>query len=100
MTHLATALRFRSSSIDAAPVRGKERIDLVSNAPSADRLVASGEARSAFHRAMAAIDPELSNAFHLREIEGMSYEEVARVTATPINTVKTRIFRARLQLRR
>lgn len=100
MTHLSTSSRFRSTSLDAVVAPNNGKSDLVSNAPSADRLVASGEVRSAFHRAMGIIDPELSNAFHLREIEGLSYEDIARITGAPINTVKTRIFRARLQLRR
>jgi RNA polymerase sigma-70 factor (ECF subfamily) len=100
MTHMMTASRVKSTSIDAIAAWEKGQSELVSNSPSADRLVASGEARSAFHRAMASIDSELSSAFHLREIEGLSYDEIARITGAPVNTVKTRIFRARLQLRR
>jgi RNA polymerase sigma-70 factor, ECF subfamily len=100
MTHLAAASRFKSAGIGSISAPGSNYSDLVSNEPSADRLIASAEVRSAFDRAMATIDPELSNAFHLREIEGLSYEEIARVTGAPANTVKTRIFRARVQLRK
>jgi RNA polymerase sigma-70 factor (ECF subfamily) len=38
---------------------------------------------------------ELRNAISLREIEGLSYEEIAEVMACPIGTVRSRIFRAR-----
>jgi RNA polymerase sigma-70 factor, ECF subfamily len=96
MTHLAAGARERPANLDGVRNPG----DLVSNAASADRLIASAEARSAFDKAMATIDRDLSNAFHLREIDGLSYDEIAKVTGVPINTVKTRIFRARMQLRR
>ncbi len=38
---------------------------------------------------------ELRTAIQLREIEGMSYEDIARVMDCPIGTVRSRIFRAR-----
>jgi RNA polymerase sigma-70 factor (ECF subfamily) len=41
------------------------------------------------------IDVETKTAFTLREIEGRSYEEIARVLNCPIGTVRSRIFRAR-----
>jgi RNA polymerase sigma-70 factor (ECF subfamily) len=38
---------------------------------------------------------ELRNAIALREIEGLSYEEIAQALDCPIGTVRSRIFRAR-----
>jgi RNA polymerase sigma-70 factor (ECF subfamily) len=38
---------------------------------------------------------ELRTAIQLREIEGMSYEDIARIMDCPIGTVRSRIFRAR-----
>jgi RNA polymerase sigma-70 factor (ECF subfamily) len=38
---------------------------------------------------------ELRSAITLREIEGMSYEDIARIMDCPIGTVRSRIFRAR-----
>jgi RNA polymerase sigma-70 factor, ECF subfamily len=38
---------------------------------------------------------ELREAITLREIEGMSYEDIASTMACPIGTVRSRIFRAR-----
>jgi RNA polymerase sigma-70 factor (ECF subfamily) len=45
--------------------------------------------------AMEALPDELRQAVTLREIEGLSYEEIAAVMNCPIGTVRSRIFRAR-----
>ena len=44
---------------------------------------------------MAALPDELRQAIALREIEGLSYEEIAEIMNCPIGTVRSRIFRAR-----
>jgi len=45
--------------------------------------------------AMAILPEELRMAITLREIEGLSYEEIAEMMGCPIGTVRSRIFRAR-----
>jgi len=45
--------------------------------------------------AMDALPEELRSAIMLREIEGMSYDEIAAIMNCPIGTVRSRIFRAR-----
>ena len=45
--------------------------------------------------AMDALPEELRTAIALREIDGLSYEEIAQVMDCPIGTVRSRIFRAR-----
>ncbi|WP_303785504.1 RNA polymerase sigma factor RpoE [Azovibrio restrictus] len=47
------------------------------------------------NQAMESLPEELRNAIVLREIEGLSYEEIARIMDCPIGTVRSRIFRAR-----
>ncbi|ANH33671.1 RNA polymerase sigma factor RpoE [Ralstonia solanacearum] len=47
------------------------------------------------NRAMEALPEELRTAITLREIEGLSYEEIAEAMECPIGTVRSRIFRAR-----
>lgn len=47
------------------------------------------------NRAMEALPEELRTAITLREIEGLSYEEISEAMACPIGTVRSRIFRAR-----
>ena len=46
-------------------------------------------------RAIDALPEDLRTAIMLREIEGLSYEEIAEVMDCPIGTVRSRIFRAR-----
>jgi RNA polymerase sigma-70 factor (ECF subfamily) len=45
--------------------------------------------------AMAGLPEELRTAIMLRELEGLSYEEIANIMDCPIGTVRSRIFRAR-----
>ena len=47
------------------------------------------------NRAMDQLPDDLRTAITLREIEGLSYEEIANVMNCPIGTVRSRIFRAR-----
>ena len=58
-------------------------------------LLASKEIAQAVNAAMEALSPDLRQAITLREIEGLSYEEIAELMNCPIGTVRSRIFRAR-----
>jgi len=49
----------------------------------------------AVNTALQALPQELRQAVTLREIEGLSYEEIAQAMGCPIGTVRSRIFRAR-----
>jgi RNA polymerase sigma-70 factor, ECF subfamily len=60
-----------------------------------ETLLAAKEIASAVNAAMEALPDELRQAITLREIEGMSYEEIAQLMNCPIGTVRSRIFRAR-----
>jgi RNA polymerase sigma-70 factor (ECF subfamily) len=55
----------------------------------------SKEVGETVNRAMDALPQELRVAIQLREIEGMSYEDIAVAMDCPIGTVRSRIFRAR-----
>ena len=55
----------------------------------------SREIIEAVNRAMDALQDDLRQAIALRELEGLSYEEIARRMNCPIGTVRSRIFRAR-----
>jgi RNA polymerase sigma-70 factor (ECF subfamily) len=69
------------------------------NEPTTDEtpetVLAANEIAAAVEAAMDALPAELRQAVTLREIEGMSYEEIAEVMRCPIGTVRSRIFRAR-----
>jgi RNA polymerase sigma-70 factor (ECF subfamily) len=57
--------------------------------------LAAKEIAIAVNTAMEALPEELRQAVTLREIEGLSYEEIAALMNCPIGTVRSRIFRAR-----
>ena len=69
------------------------------NEPSTDEtpesVLAAKEIGQAVNDALAALPDDLRQAITLREMEGMSYEDIAQLMACPIGTVRSRIFRAR-----
>ncbi|MEB0138582.1 MULTISPECIES: RNA polymerase sigma factor RpoE [unclassified Undibacterium] len=60
-----------------------------------ESLLASKQIAATVNAAMSALPEELRNAITLREIEGLTYDEIAQVMVCPIGTVRSRIFRAR-----
>lgn len=60
-----------------------------------DRIIESQELQQVIVRAVNALPEELKQALTLREIEGMSYEDISLITKVPVGTVRSRIFRAR-----
>jgi RNA polymerase sigma-70 factor (ECF subfamily) len=60
-----------------------------------EALLASKEIAAMVNAAMDALPVELRQAISLREVEGLSYEEIAEMMNCPIGTVRSRIFRAR-----
>ena len=62
---------------------------------SPERLMLRDEIEATVHRAIAALPEDLRTALTLREIDGLSYEDIAAVMQCPVGTVRPRIFRAR-----
>ncbi|KRH99773.1 RNA polymerase sigma factor RpoE [Curvibacter sp. PAE-UM] len=60
-----------------------------------ETLLAAREIAEAVQAALEALPEDLRQAVTLREIEGLSYEDIAAVMNCPIGTVRSRIFRAR-----
>jgi len=60
----------------------------------------SVEIRDAIQRAVKALIPDYRLVVILVDVEGMSYEEAARIARIPVGTVKSRLARARMQLRK
>ena len=60
-----------------------------------ESLLASKEIAATVNAAIEALSEDLRQAITLREIEGLSYEEIAELMNCPIGTVRSRIFRAR-----
>ena len=60
-----------------------------------ESLLLSKQIGQTVNSAMDSLPEELRTAIVLRELEGMSYEEIAEIMKCPIGTVRSRIFRAR-----
>ncbi len=71
-----------------------DAIDAVSN-ESPEGNLAGLQIAEAVNHAVNKLPEELSTAVILREMDGLSYEEIAEVMNCPIGTVRSRIFRAR-----
>ncbi len=84
-----------STDFDADEAEAFEGADQLHDINTPERVLQSKQIGETVNAAMAALPEELRNAIILREIEGLSYEEIAVEMACPIGTVRSRIFRAR-----
>jgi RNA polymerase sigma-70 factor (ECF subfamily) len=67
----------------------------LSDGETPEAVLASKQVAAAVNGAIEALSEDLRQAITLREIEGLSYEEIAALMNCPIGTVRSRIFRAR-----
>lgn len=72
-----------------------EQIDNLTDINTPDAVLASKQVAATINAAIDELPDELRVAILLREIEGMSYEDIAQSMGCPIGTVRSRIFRAR-----
>ena len=79
-------------SVDAEQLNGES--DLKEYA-TPERLLLKEEIQNTVASAIGALPEDLKTAITLRELEGLSYEEIAHAMDCPIGTVRSRIFRAR-----
>lgn len=82
---------FKSDDDDETSLLGNE----LTSFETPESLLAGKEIAQMVNTAMDALPEELRQAITLREIEGLSYEEIAEAMNCPIGTVRSRIFRAR-----
>ncbi len=85
-----SALRGRDDDDETSSVENE-----LTSPETPETVLAAKEIAAAVNSAMEALPEELRQAVTLREIEGLSYEEIAEVMNCPIGTVRSRIFRAR-----
>lgn len=69
--------------------------ELLHDTDTPERLLMTRQIGETVNEAMEALPEDLRTAIMLREIDGLSYEEIAQVMDCPIGTVRSRIFRAR-----
>ncbi len=72
---------------------------LPSDAGGPDVLIEQTELEAALHRAIAELPDERRVVVVLRDLEGLSYEEIAEALDLPTGTVRSRLHRARLDLK-
>lgn len=92
------ALRRRaptSTEMDVEEAEGYDDGERLRDLNTPENMLLSKEVADAVNASMEALPQELRTAIQLREMEGMSYEDIARIMNCPIGTVRSRIFRAR-----
>ncbi|MBX3704050.1 MAG: RNA polymerase sigma factor RpoE [Steroidobacteraceae bacterium] len=77
---------------DGSQVQAHARL---SDAETPEALALTDEIRRTVNEAIEALPDDLRLAIVLRELEGLSYEDIARTMECPVGTVRSRIFRAR-----
>lgn len=90
------ALKRRPASQDVDAVDAEAYgIDQMKDVATPERDALTEELRLTVIDAMAQLPADLRTAIELRELEGLSYEEIAETMDCPVGTVRSRIFRAR-----
>jgi RNA polymerase sigma-70 factor, ECF subfamily len=84
-----------STDVEAEEAEGQEGGELLRDINTPESLLLTKEIGNTVNAAIEALPEELRSAIQLRELEGMSYEEIATLMDCPIGTVRSRIFRAR-----
>ena len=84
-----------STDVEAEEAEGQEGGELLRDINTPESLLLTKEIGNTVNAAIEALPEELRSAIQLRELEGMSYEEIAKLMDCTIGTVRSRIFRAR-----
>jgi len=84
-----------STEVEAEDAEGYEEAEQLRDINTPESVLLSNEIAATVNATIADLPEELRTAIQLREIEGMSYEDIARIMECPIGTVRSRIFRAR-----
>jgi len=94
--HLASRARKSPSySVDVDDAEHYEGESGLKEYTTPENLLLTDEIERTVFQAIEVLPDDLKSAIMLREIEGLSYEEIADVMDCPIGTVRSRIFRAR-----
>ena len=83
------------TGVDSEEAEGIEEGDQLRDLNTPENQMMSRQLAETVNHALQELPEELRTAITLREIDGMSYEEIAQIMNCPIGTVRSRIFRAR-----
>jgi RNA polymerase sigma-70 factor (ECF subfamily) len=92
---IARGRRPSGQDIDVGDAEQYGHTEFLSDVDTPESVVLSDEIRRKVAEAIQKLPSDLRQAITLRELEGLSYEEIAQVMDCPIGTVRSRIFRAR-----
>ncbi len=84
-----------STEVEAEAAEGFEEGEQLRDINTPESLLLSREIAETVNATIEQLPEELRKAIQMREIEGMSYEDIAQAMDCPIGTVRSRIFRAR-----
>jgi RNA polymerase sigma-70 factor (ECF subfamily) len=84
-----------STEVEAEEAEGYEGGEQLRDINTPESLLLSNEIAETVNATIEKLPEELRKAIQMREIEGMSYEDIAQAMDCPIGTVRSRIFRAR-----
>jgi RNA polymerase sigma-70 factor (ECF subfamily) len=100
-TAISTKRKTRRMSVSLEARRDASGIEPSDVNPSAEPSFAMdvSDRQRLVQQALAELSEEFRTAIVLKEIDGMSYDEIADVIQVPLGTVRSRIHRARLELR-
>lgn len=92
---VARGRRPQGQDIDIGDAEQYGHSEHLSDTNTPEAALLSEEIKTKVVEAIAKLPPDLRQAITLRELEGLSYEEIAEIMTCPIGTVRSRIFRAR-----
>lgn len=92
---VASGRRPPKADIDAQDAEQYDGASGLKEYATPERILLKDEIKETIARAIEELPDELQTAITLRELEGLSYEEIAQTMECPIGTVRSRIFRAR-----
>ena len=92
---VAQGRRPPSSDVDAIEAENFESGGALKEISNPENLMLSEELRQIVFRTIESLPEDLRMAITLRELDGLSYEEIAAIMDCPVGTVRSRIFRAR-----
>ena len=84
-----------TTEIDSEEAEGYEDGDQLRDLNTPENEMMSRQVAETVNQTLEELPEELRTAITLREIEGLSYEDIANIMNCPIGTVRSRIFRAR-----
>ena len=92
---VSSSRKATTSAVDAQEAEQYDGGDWLREYATPEKEMMASEVKRVIYDSIAGLPEDLKEAITLREMEGLSYEDIAAVMDCPIGTVRSRIFRAR-----